>query len=531
LEANIDDFLADLKLTGERGIELGILHERGQVYLAQGEYQKAREVEEEVLRQLPDFTSAQNNLSLISFAQGNVDEAIATAQKVLEIQPDNIHALSNLTRFHCLKGQIEQAKPFAERLKASQANAWDVWTKKVEALNYLADDEGILEVFDRAKASGDLKSSDINALFYHFVAVALARLGQTQKAREQWQEALKRSPGLELAQENLEDFKKPIGQRHAPWSFYLSNWLTKKTIDDLVTLISPTAKSKDETLITKATKRFLAEHPDFAQIVPILLDQGDPQGREFAFRLASITKTPEMLTVLRDFALGQSGPDEMRHQAAIKVSEAGLLPSESVHMWIQGEWREVNLISYEFHEESTATHSRKVNQWLGQAISLMKTSDKKDAEEAENLLKKALEVEPDSPDLLNNLAGAYELQGRSEESIDLMRKITELYPDYIFARVTVARLHIRQGETDTAEVLLKPLISRKRFHFDEFAAFCNAYLELLLAQHKRDAARAWLKMWEGVDPEHPDIMKWKVRIEGPGLLEKLSKMSNWGRST
>jgi tetratricopeptide (TPR) repeat protein len=127
LEANVDKLLEEMNLTGEGGMEIAILHERGQAYLAQHEYQKAREAEEELLRQRPDFVSARNNLSLISFAEGDLEGAIAICQQVLESQPDNIHALSNLTRFYCLQGEREKARAVAEKLKTSQAVlAWDV---------------------------------------------------------------------------------------------------------------------------------------------------------------------------------------------------------------------------------------------------------------------------------------------------------------------------------------------------------------------------------------------------------------------
>lgn len=368
----------------------------------------------------------------------------------------------------------------------------------------------------------------MSALFYHLVAVAIARLDQMKQAREQWQQALKRSPGFPLTQANLDDLKQPMGLRHAPWSFSFSNWVTKQIVDDLAAIAQSTAKSQDETQMTTAAQRYLTKHPQVAHLVPLLLDRGDPPGREFAFRLASVAKTPEMLAALRDFALSQRGPDEMRHQAAIKVSEAGLLSSEAVRMWLQGEWRELNLISYEFHEEPTAVHSPQVKKWVAEALSLMKTRDAKEAAQAESLLKQALEVEPEAPDLLNNLAGIYEIQGRTEEAHTLMRQVAESYPDYVFARVSVARLHFIQGEINAAEALLKPLLARKRFHFNEFAAFSNVYIELLLAQKHRDGARAWLNMWEGVDPEHPDIMNWKLRLEEPNLLPKLSKFSKWG---
>lgn len=523
LDGKVEGLLAEMGLQGEEGIEIALMHERGQAYLEQGEYDQAREVEEEVIRRRPDFVSAYNNLSLLNFITGDVDAAIATSEQVLELEPENIHALSNLIRFCCLSGRMEQAHPFAQRLKESQAKAWDGWTKKVEGLSYIGDDAGILDVFEQAKKSHDLKSGMASAMFHHLVAVALARSGKMKEAREQWQQALKRSPGYALAQENLYDLKLPIGQRHAPWSFHLGDWIMKKAIDDLVaTLKTITRSADDDRLVQKATQVFLTNHPEVAQLIPVLLDRGDPQGREFAFRFANAVKTPEMLAMLRDFALSQRGPDEMRHQAAIAASEADLLPTENVRMWLGGEWREISLIAYEFHDDPPYNHSRKVNDWLANALGLLKKYNAEDAKQAEALLKQALEVEPDAPDLLNNLAVSYQLQDRVDDARELFQQIHAQYPNYVLAPVSLAQMHLQKGEIEAAEALLKPMLSRKRFHFDDFAYFCNVYLQLLIDQKNKEAAKAWLQLWQQVTPDHPLIQTWKMRLEGLGLLKKLS---------
>jgi tetratricopeptide (TPR) repeat protein len=458
---------------------------------------------------------------------GDVDGAIATSEQVLELEPENIHALSNLVRFCCLSGRWEQAQPYAQRLKESQANAWDGWTKKVEGLSYLGDDAGILEVFEQAQGSNDLKLGLTSAMFHHLVAVALTRSGQLKQAREEWQQALQRTPGYPLAQENLHDLKLPVGQRHAPWSFHLGDWIMKKAIDELLTTIKTMTKSgTDDRQVEKATQAFLANHPEVAQLIPVLLDRGDPQGREFAFRFANATKTPEMLEALRDFALSQRGPDQLRHQAAIAASEAGLLPTEKVHMWLGGEWRDISLIAYEFHDESPYNHSRKVNDWLANALTLLKKYNAEDAKQAEALLKKALEVEPEAADLLNNLAVSYQLQDRMDEARELLEQIRSQYPDYVLAPVSLAQLHLQEGKIEEAETLLKPMLTRKRFHFDDFAAFSNVYLQLLMAQKNKEAAKAWLQLWQQVTPDHPLIKTWKMRLEGPGLLKNLPKLGS-----
>lgn len=527
LEEQMEETLVEMGLTGEEGRKIALLHEQGQAYLEQGEYQKARQTEESVLQLKPDFLSAVNNLSLISYAQGNLDEAITIAHQVLEQEPDNIHALSNLVRFCYLNNQTEAAAGFADRLKASHKPGWDIWTKKVEALSYLGDDAGILETFEQAKAADDLKIA--SPLFHHLVAVAMERSGQSKQARQQWQRALERSPGFRLAQDNLSDLKLPTGQRHGPWAFSFQYWFGKQEADSLSTILPSLIKAKEGTL-EKLVQEYLDKHPNLKHLIPTLLERGDPAGREFAFRFASMAATPELLSILRDFALSQHGPDQMRYQAAIKASEAGLLSTEAVRMWIQGKWHDISLIAYEFHNEPLFQHSRQVKNWLSQAISLLHEDNPKAAEQAESLLQQALEAEPDSPDLLNNLATAYDIQERTEEAHTLIRQISEQHPDYIFARLSIARLHIRQGELEAAEALVKPFLSRKRFHFDEFSKFSSTYIELLMAQNNKPVAESWLKMWESVDPDDPELMQWKLRLGGKGLMNKLSNLAKRGFS-
>lgn len=523
LESKIEKLVADIGLVKEDGLEIAILHERGQLYLEQCEYVKARQAEETVLQARPNFVSAYNNLSLISFIESNLNEAISTCQKVLDIQPDNIHALANLTRFLCLNGQFENAKLIAQRLKvSSSAKAWESWTKKVEALAYLGDDEGILQIYEEVQLHGDTKSG--SGLFYHLVAVTMARLSRLDEARDLWKKAQGYLTGAHLVQQNLDDLKKPMQERHAPWAFSLEQWVTQKTIDQLRLVIGANAKSSYDAQKSKVIQKFLAEHPNFASLIPALLDRGDISGRELAYSLAFLAKTSDMQNAMRDFALSQRGPDEMRYHAATNLSAVGLLP-ETIRMWLQGKWQHISLLSYEFHNEPIFRHSPEVHDMLTQTYWLMKTPTPEALEQAETILKQALEI-TQSPTILNNLALCYEYQGRREEGQALLHQVIEQFPDYILSKVGIARGHIVKGELDEALEIIKPIMQRKRFHYDEFSAFSNAYLELLVAKKQRDGARAWLKMWERIEPGRTDVLKWKDKLEG-GLMQRLERSSDW----
>src|SRR5205823_2473275 len=108
----------------------------------------------------------------------------------------------------------------------------------------------------------------------------------------------------------------------------------------------------------------------------------------------------------------------------------------------RGEWTEVMLFGWEIHGEATRGHAPKVEKLAAEAMAELYQDD---GPAAERLLKRALEIEPDAPDLLNNLARAYQLQGRMDESDALTRQIQERFPDYFFGRVNKAMEYTYAG--------------------------------------------------------------------------------------
>jgi tetratricopeptide (TPR) repeat protein len=515
LEASLDDLLADANLAGDDAEELAALHERTRSLLEGGRLAEGRAAAERLLARRPDYVPALNNLSQIQAIEGHFEQAIATAGRVLALDPSNVHALSNLTRYCCLSGRVDEAASWAERLKAAAwhaSDASDVWVKTMEALSYLGDDRGVWEAFGAAQRRRHLELPTDVPFLYHLAAVAALRLGRPDQARHHWRRALEIAPGYDLALDNLEDLGKPVEERHGPWPFPFANWLPAGTLRALAARVPSATEPLDDETVGRATRRFLRQQPTLERLVPLLLDHGDPEGREFALRLALVARTPALLAALRDFALGQRGPDELRLEAARAATEAGHLPAGLVRLWLRGAWREVVLMSFELHDEPERRHGARVEQWLAEATEALR---ERDPDRAEWLLGQALAVEPDAPDALNNLAAAYELQGRSAEAEALAQWVFARHPDYLFARVARAKLCARRGQLEEARALLQPLLSRSRFHFSEFAALSDAEIELQLAEGNKEAARSWLRIWEEADPDHPAIGAWRRRLE-PG---------------
>lgn len=250
----------------------------------------------------------------------------------------------------------------------------------------------------------------------------------------------------------------------------------------------------------------------------MLADRGDPHGREMAVRFTLLAGEPELLGSLRDFALGQRGPDALRHEVAQALVLAGLLPPGQVRMWLRGAWQEVVLFAFEIHDEPQRRHLGRVLAIIEEAVPALRRGE---AERAEHLLLEATELAPEAPDVWNNLAVAYELQGRYREARELLDQVVGRFPDNLLAQVALARLSVQEGDLDRAEALLRPLLDRKRWHVSEFAALCMAQIDLWLARRKPDGARTWLDLWESADPDNPDVAEYRRLLERPTWSQRL----------
>jgi tetratricopeptide (TPR) repeat protein len=522
VEPDLPDRLAQINLTGDDGLEAMALHEEVQVLLGQGNFPEARRKAEGLLRRRPDFTPALNNLGETFFREGRPDEAVATARRVLGIDPDNLHALSNLARYLLLAGRTAEARECGERLRAVEPKGNEHAAKKAEGLSYLGDDAGVRETYRQYQELRPEGGGRPSAFLLHLVAVAEFRLGREDEARRHWAEALREEPGFEPARENLDDLRKPLGERHAPWPFPLPNWAPEKLVKGLVSRLAPFERTGRADAVAREATAYLREHPAMAALLPILLDRGDPAGRELAVRVAGVARSPETLALLRDFALGQRGPDAMRMEAAQLASQAKLLPPGPARLWVEGAWRDLLLFGWEVHGEPIRPPGRssQTEELSRQALEALR---ERDAARAESLIRKALEAEPDAPDLLQNLAAANELQGRSAESEALLRQIHQRFPDYLFARAVLARLAARQGRPDEGKALLDPLLTRPRFHFSEFAAVCAAMIDVLLAKGEKDGARTWFDMWERTEPDNPQLDEFRGRVRTPRWVDRLTR--------
>jgi Flp pilus assembly protein TadD len=525
LQTVLAELLQEIGAKHKKPFEILARHDEIQLRMSFGQYQQARKIAIELLRLDPDFIPVRNNLSLVETLEGNMAQAIKHSQHVLAVEPDNYQALGNLVRCYVFLGDFETARLTAAKLKPLESDAdSDFWLKSSEAFSYVGDDQAVLATFNAAREAGHLDSGLIRPLLYHLTAAAAMRLGDEAQAKKHWQTVLDLDPGFDLARQNLADLNLPVGERHAPWAFDLKQWISERATNDLVTQWQAALRHHTDEAMTRAARRYLKQYPQTQALLPVLLERGDPAGRQFAFDLIKLAETPELLALLPDFALSRHGPDKLRHEALNMAKKAGLLPAGLVKMWVNGQQHEVMLVSFEIHDEPIKQHSPEVTDLAYEAILALRQDD---GVKAEQLLRQALALEPDAPDLLNNLAMAYQVQKRQPEVEALINQIYQDHPDYFFGRVGMGNLLTQQGDLDQAAEMLLPLLSHERLHITEFTALATAYIQLYLAKDMPDAAQHWVDMWANIDPDSVELEQWRLRlrIHGWPKLPNLFKRS------
>ena len=518
LESSLEKKISGWKIPRDKAIALVVeLEQMGQC-LERGQYPRGIALGEAIVKQFPFFTPVYKNLSQIFWMEGQVSKAINLMCNILENDPDNISALSELTRYYVLTGSIEQARRSSEKLKRFLPDTLDEAIKIAEALSYLGDDLGVLEIMHTIEKRGEVVNpGSEGALLMHLAAVSFYRTGKEDEARRHWKEALQLSPDFNLAAGNLEDLNKKVGERHAPWTYTINYWIPNKIIEELYRWISPQFPQEKNARVRGNIHRFLKEHKEIISIAPLMLERGDAMCREFVLGLVRLVENGDILKATRDFALERQGPDNVRWEAAKIATNAGLLPTGIIPFWSNGHWTDILLMSIEIDDKNVRKHGKQVEMLLQSALEALHINGGKKAEE---LLQEALEIEPNEVDLLNNLAMTYQLQGRLDEAYTMVRQIHTRHPDYLLGRTSLAMIYIQEGDLERAEEILEPLRWLKQMNHSEFDAFCVTYIELFLAKKKKEMAKSWFEMWKSVNPENSKLERYRFRFDRSMVVSK-----------
>ena len=507
LEIFVIETSSKLAFSLEPGLDFFSKHEEIQLLMNQKKFKRCKQLAKELLNLRPKFAPVHNNLSQITWLEGNLTEAIEITQSVLDFQPDNVHALSTLCCYLFMQGKEEKAFKLAKRLKESKILASDYWVKKAKALSFIGDDDGVITLMEQAKQ--DQKFKLIDGTFWHWCAVAEYRKGNLSRARTYWNKCNKLAPFYSLAIENLEELKKPVFDRNCPKAFGLDVWLPEKIIEDISAIIKHPSNQKKNNGFNINLGSYLAEHPEILQFIPAAITAGDTFTRELAMQLAEIVSNPVINNWLTSYALGKEGPDALRLKAAQILTKHGIFKTgKKVKLWSKGELRPVLMFGFEIIFESLGKETLRpsARKLMEEAIEAIKEGNGK---KAENFLRKAIEIQPNEPSLLNNLAVSLQLQRKISEVNALADQIEKSFPDYFFGQLIAARKAVSVKDFNKAQLILNKLMKKDELHITEFSALCACQIDFHMADRNLEGAISWLQIWEEVYPEDTSLGKYQ----------------------
>ncbi len=505
----------------EGGLEFYARHEESLEQLTANNIPEAIAILEQNIKQQPQFMSSRNNLTICHFYNGNFEDAVSNAREACELSPENRFAEANLIKVEFLTGNPEMAYELADAAMADPPTEQDAFTALGEALSYLGRDEDLLALSQTLKQVIPI-DDDKKAELLHYFAFANFRLGDKEKAEQQWNESLAIHSRQPYALANLQDIESNAG--HAAWGQPFGKWLPYAFVREMA------ARCKDDN--APITVALASDNPVIASVIPAMLDRGDPEAREFALNFAIADSTPPMLAALKDFAFSTRGPDAMRHQAMTTLKEKSIIDLGPHRFFSRGNWTEIKLFGFEITSEPDVVEPWR-SELLEKGYWAMYIGDLASAETA---FQAVLDRDPTCRSARFNLAGVWQRRGQGDEiarSELEVRKIHEEHPDYTFAALSVAIFEAENGEFLHANELIADSMTKQKLHFSEAMMLFSTQVQVALMQDKlEDAESSWNMMCRIAADDDPRVAQLRQRIDmhrltktdGKGLIDT---MRNW----
>jgi len=269
---------------------------------------------------------------------------------------------------------------------------------------------------------------------------------------------------------------------------------------------------EDHLSATLIAERLLRVRPQDAE-VRLSPDRGDEAGRMFAFTLAKAVKSPDLMDALHHFAFSTRGPDQLRSEALNVLQENDRLGPGPHRVFYGGEWKEIELFSPEITDVPQPVKTPKLEKLHEEGYFALSDDD---PEKAELIFRRCIELDPDDPTSRHNLAGALIQYGDYESEVEAKRILNDLlerFPDYSFARTSLAQLAIRVGDLQAACDLMAPLKQRQQMHRSEIMAYFSVVGEISFAGNALESVEQTVSMMEQIDPNHPNTSIFRRRLD------------------
>ena len=500
-----------------RWVEEGVWHmEEGQRALNRGDFPASIAASQRAIKVSREWPPPLNNLSLALFFDGQPEQAIAAAQRVLSRAPDNVQALSNAIRFLAWTGQEAQAQALWARLKAITPDDPTGRFKMAEAAATLGEDESVYQLLQPLDEAGAAQEElpRFARRIQLFLAVAEANTGRQPQAQRRLRALQHDTP---LAGEFLAALRD--GRPGPGWAerfpyFHSTELVPRSAMGKFVELVER-QNDLSPRRFRDQVARLAARFPQLVLVAEKMIwEEHEPMA---GVAILSTVATPAAYAALRRFGLSQAGEDRWRLEALTSLAHAGEIAEDApVRMWAQGEWKDVLLRQYEISDRPTVQYTPQVAELLNQGLHAYQHDDD---QQAEQLFRRALELDSRAKEAYNNLGALYAHRGDHARAREAFQAALEIDPLYTFPRCNLATYLLDEGDVEGAEELLKPLADATHFHPQEMAFYSYTQARIAIQRQEYEVARHALQLALQVWPDYEPAKNLLARLDVMGRMQ------------
>lgn len=384
----------------------------GLAYGARRLYSKAIDMYHEALRIEPNDSDAWNNLGITLYYTGMNEEALEAFKRAVEVNPHDTIAQANL--------RIIQAKHHSGAGQPHSTQSTGKLKEYIESGATLYASGQYWSAIEQFKRALELQPNNFKA--NNNIALAYAKIGETEEARKHFKNALKVDPTALDVSENLARLDAAFLPPDAPFEG-ASVSVTDGSARALRATGDIYIARREYHQAAEAYQRALAISPGDTDAMIGLgaayFALGDYQSAGEQFQQA-LTCEPEN-------ELAQKKLEDVRFVLAAGEHEAGVPKAYSINVSSQTEARA------RFIEANQLFEAGKYPEALAEYL-------------------RALDLEPTSVEILNNLGNTYYRLGRYDEAKTVLSKASQLDPENEMVRGNLEALVMTEDAQRTGEM-------------------------------------------------------------------------------
>lgn len=486
LEEQIAEVARQLQLPLQRTEEGLASWERATLALQQDDCRECIRLNRKAISQLGEWYPAYNNLALALYQSGQPGEAIATVERVLARQPDNLHALCNAIHFLVWTGRGEEARVLWPRVEHLDPQDPDDRVKMASAAADLERDADVYRLLQpMAKKRGEpTLAPDLQLR----LAVAEANLGQRRAAQRRLARIAGEFPWADRLLTALKNGKPGPGLSER-FPYTARSELAPLAVQQQLFALMHDRPQMNPRRFRQRLDDLVAHFPQIVCMAEKMIWEQDmaPNGIE----LLDAIGTPVAYAALKRFGFGQAGEDQHRVGALQKLATAGVVEvGQPVKVWLRGEWRDLTLRRIDIAARARPEYGRQVTRLMERADEHLANGDD---EQAEQLLRQALDAEPRALEAYNNLGVIYGRRKDYSRAREMYHRALEINPNYVIARGNLAIYLLGDDDVDAAEAMLKPLATVAQMTPTEMAFLQYVQARCLIVRDRYDEAQSLLE--------------------------------------